>query len=235
MQFKQGVGVRMSDGKSIGHLDRVVVDPRTKEVNYIVVKKGAFFKTDKLVPLNLVARAEEDGIMLREDAGDLEQLPAFEERYYVPADEAGSPAAATRTAAVSGMSAAPSLYPYPPVSGAGMAGTGNIDTQNAIGAMTIQQPVVEQVERAIPADNVAIRPGARVVSSDGQHVGSVEQVLTGEYADRVTHFVIAQGVFFKDRKVVPVGWVGNIGEEEVHLAVGADFLRKLPAYNPPAA
>ncbi len=233
MHFKQGVGVRMSDGKSIGKLDGVVVDPRSKEVNYIVVRKGGFFKTDKLVPLNLVARAEDDGITLREDAGDLEQLPNFEERYYVPANEAGSPAAATQTGAA-GAALAPSLYPYPPVVGGEMAGMGNIDAQQAMGTL-VTEPVVEQTERAIPPDNVALRPGAHVISSDGKDVGAIEQVLTGEYADRVTHFVIARGTFSKDRKLIPVGWVSNLGEEDVHLAVDADFLAKLPGYNPPAA
>jgi uncharacterized protein YrrD len=228
MQFKQGVGVRLSDGKSIGRLDRVVVDPRTKEVNYIVVRKGTFFKTDKTVPLTLVARADDEGIVLREDAGDLEQLPTFEERFYVPADYAGSPASAT--AAGSALAAAPTLYPYPPVVGGEMRGLGNVDAHATLGAPAVPQPVVEEKKRAIPDDNVAIRSGARVISADGQHIGAVEQVLTGEYADQVTHFVISQGLLFKDRKLVPVGWVSQIGEEEVHLAVDAGFLDNLQGY-----
>lgn len=230
MQFKQGVGVRTSDGKSVGQLDRVVVDPRTKEVNYIVVRKGAFFTTDKVVPLTLVASADDEGIALREDAGDLEQLPDFEERYYVPADEAGTPPGAPVTSAGAGISAAPTVYAYPPVVGGETAGLGNVNAQGTVGALSIPQPVIERTERAIPDDNVAIRSGVRVVSADGQHVGSVEQVLTGQYADRVTHFVIAQGVLFKDRKLIPVDWVNEIGEEEIHLAVDAPFLAKLPSH-----
>lgn len=231
MQFKQGVGVRTSDGKAVGQLDGVVVDPRTKEVNYIVVRKGTFFTTDKVVPLTLVARADDESVVLREDAGDLEQLPAFEERYYVPADQAGSGGAAA-TAASAGTAAAPALYPYPPVIGGEMAGLGNVNAQSMLGAASIPEPVVEETERSIPDDNVALRPGARVISADAQHVGSIEQVLTGEYADQVTHFVISQGLFFKDRKLVPVGWVSQIGEAEVHLAVDAGFLSNLRGYNP---
>ena len=229
MEFKQGTGVRRSDGKSIGRLDRVVVDPRTKEVNYIVVRKGTFFTADKVVPLTLVARADDEGIILREDAGDLKQLPLFEEHYYVPANEepAGAP--------VEGISAAPSLYPYPPVVGGEMAGLGGVNTQAALGALTIQQPVIEETARPIPDDNVAIKPGERVISVDGQHVGAVEEVLTGEFADRVTHLVIARGQLFKDRKLIPIGWVSDIGEDEVHLAVDASFLAKLRGYNTPAA
>lgn len=231
MQFKQGVSVRTGDGKSVGQLDRVVVDPRTKEVNYIVVRKGVFFTTDKVVPLTLVARADDDGVTLREDAGDLEQLPEFEERYYVPADDAGAAPGAAATAAGAGISAAPTVYPYPPVVGGEAAGLSNANTQGTMGALTVPQPVVERTERAIPDDNVAIPSGARVISADGQHVGSVEQVLTGEHADQVSHFVISQGLLFKDRKLVPVGWVGEIGESEIHLAVDAAFLAKLQSYD----
>lgn len=236
MQFKQGVGVRMSDGKSVGQLDRVVIDPRTKEVNYIVVRQGVFFTTDKVVPLTLVASAEEDGIVLREDAGDLEQLPAFEERYYVPVDEPTiAPQGGAATAGV-GAAGAPRLYSYPPVLGGEAAGLGgHVNTQTSLGALSIQQPVVERTERAIPDDNVAIRSGARVVAADGQQVGSVEQVLTNPNADQVTHFVISQGLLFKERKLVPVGWVSQIGEDEVQLAVDAGFLGKLSGYESPSA
>lgn len=235
MQFKQGISVRTSEGKAIGQLDRVVVDPRTKEVNYIVVKQGVFFTSDKVVPLTMVARADDAGIVLREDAGNLDDLPEFEERYYVPVEDAGAAPGAPATTAGAGIAAAPSLYPYPPVVGGEMAGMGNVNTQATLGALTIQQPVVERTERAIPDDNVAIRAGARVVSLDDQHVGSAEQVLTGEYADQVTHFIIAQGVLFKDRKLIPIGWVAQIGEDEVRLAVDAAFLSRLPSYNPPTA
>jgi uncharacterized protein YrrD len=218
----------------VGQLDRVVVDPRTKEVNYIVVRKGTFFTTDKVVPLTLVARADDEGIMLREDAGNLDQLPDFEERYYVAAEDAGTAPGAPATSGGAGISAAPTLYPYPPVTGGEMAGMGNVNTQSTLGALTVQQPVIERTQRAIPDDNVAIPSGARVVSADGQHVGSVEQVLTGQYEDRVTHFVISQGRLFKDRKLIPVGWVGEIGEDVIHVAVDAGFLGKLPSYEPPS-
>ena len=223
MQFKQGVGVRTSDGKSIGQLDRVVVDPRTKEVNYLVVRKGTFFTTDRVVPLTLVARADENEVLLREDAGDLEQLPPFEERYYVPA---GQDTVAAET------SYAPSMYPYPPVLGGEMGGMAGmtLPSQTHLGALSVPQPVVEQTERAIPDDNVAIRSGARVVAADGAAVGSVEQVLTGQYADQVTHFVISQGVLFKDRKLIPVGWVQDFGEDQVRLAVDAPFVARLGSY-----
>ena len=40
MQFKQGATVSTYDGKNVGHVDRVVLNPKTKEVTHIVVRKG---------------------------------------------------------------------------------------------------------------------------------------------------------------------------------------------------
>lgn len=223
MQFKQGASVRMADGTNVGQLERVVVDPRTKEVNYLVVRKGAFFTTDRVVPLTLVARADENEVSLRDDAGDLEQLPVFEERYYVPAD-------GDTLAPATGY--APTLYAYPPLSGGEMGGMAGmtLSGQSHLGALTVPEPVAEQTQRAIPDDNVAIRAGARVVAAGGEQVGSVEQVLTSPNADQVSHFVVSQGLLFKDRKLIPVGWVQDIGEEQVTLAVDAVFVSRLGSY-----
>ena len=220
MQFRQGVSVRMADGKTVGQLDRVVVDPRTKEVNYIVVRKGTFFTTDRVVPLTLVAQADENEVALREDAGNLENLPQFEERHYVASD----------SGALSAMSA-PSLYAYPPLLGGEITGmTGTLPTWATLGGISAREPVVEQAQRAIPDDNVALRAGARVVAADGETVGSVDEVLTGANADQVSHFVISQGLLFKDRKLIPIGWTQEIGEDQVTLAVDSAFVSRLESY-----
>jgi uncharacterized protein YrrD len=46
----------------------------------------------------------------------------------------------------------------------------------------------------------------------------------------VTHFLISQGILFKDRKLVPVHWVKSVGEDSVSLAVSSQVLERLPSY-----
>jgi uncharacterized protein YrrD len=41
-------------GEKIETLDRVVLDPETKEVSHIVVKKGMLFSTSKVIPISYV-------------------------------------------------------------------------------------------------------------------------------------------------------------------------------------
>src|SRR5664279_1951569 len=94
MQFKDGTGVYSFEGQHVGHVGRVVLNPKTKEVTDIVVRKGFLFTEDKIVPLSLIATATEDRVTMREDAGKLDKLLPFEETHYIPVDEAESHSAA---------------------------------------------------------------------------------------------------------------------------------------------
>jgi uncharacterized protein YrrD len=80
-----------------------------------------------------------------------------------------------------------------------------------------------------------LKEGAKVLSEDDQYVGNVEQVLTDPEADRATHFVIAQGLLLKARKLIPIEWVADLGADEVHLAVDAKLLEELRDYHPQTA
>ncbi len=83
MKFKQNASVSTADGEGVGHIDRVVIAPATKRVTHVVVRKGLLFADDRVVPIGLVAEATDDHINLREGAGDLHDLPIFEESVYV--------------------------------------------------------------------------------------------------------------------------------------------------------
>lgn len=52
MQFKQGTHVYTIDGKDVGAIDRVVLDPKTDEVTHVVVRRGWLFSEDKVVPIS---------------------------------------------------------------------------------------------------------------------------------------------------------------------------------------
>jgi uncharacterized protein YrrD len=216
MQFKEGANVFTSDGQKVGSIDRIVIDPQTKEVTHVVVQKGFLFTEDKVVPLSLVGPSTEDRVTLREDAGDLERLPDFKETHYVWKGEEE-----TRTAQEAGY--ALPLYWYPPVNTVwwypGYHGYA-------------KSPYVLKTERNIPEGTVALEEGAKALSSDGEHVGDVERVFTEPQENRATHLLLSQGLLLKQRKLVPTRWVTHVFEDEVHLAVGSHLLDALPEYQP---
>jgi len=210
MQFKQDAKVVTPTGQVVGHVDRVVLNPNNKQVTHIVVQKGFLFTEDKIVPLALIESATDDRVTLRRSAGDLDKLPPFEETHYIPLSKDEADAAAY----VSGL--AYPLYWYPPMGG-------------WLGHDYLP-PFTAEVEQHIPEDTVAVKEGARVISSDNKHVGNVERVFTEPRGDRATYFVITQGLFLKERKLVPTTWIREVESDEIYLSVGSSVLDSLAAY-----
>jgi uncharacterized protein YrrD len=215
MKLKENAHVVTADGQMVGQVDRVVMDPHTKEVTHVVVRKGLLFTEDKVVPMDLISSVVDDQVLLREDAGDLEGLPDYEETSYTPLDEYEQAQAPAETYV-------PPVYWYP--------GTGW--GAYPVGYLGLQY--VARTKENIPEGTVALEEGAKVISADGQHVGNVEQVLTDPQADRATHFVISQGMLLKTRKLLPTAWISRLARDEVHLAVGSHLLETLPEYHPQA-
>src|ERR1041384_4850571 len=87
MQFKQEAAVISADGQKVGHLARVVIDPRSNEITHLVVHQGVLFTEDKLIPISLVASAVEERVTRREAAKDLESLTDFEQTHFVPLNQ----------------------------------------------------------------------------------------------------------------------------------------------------
>jgi uncharacterized protein YrrD len=216
MRFRQNADVVTAQGEKVGEVDRVVLDPHTNAVTHVVVRQGLLFTEDKAVPVDLVASATEERVTLRPDAGDLEALPEFQEKHYVLVDE--RELSRTETASTQPTP----VYWYPPL----YSHTYGVPGPYAVARL----PLSVQIERNVPEGTVALKEGAEVISADGEHVGDVKEVMTDPEADEVTHFVISQGLLFKDQKLIPYHWVSRLGEKSVHLAVGSEFIERLPAY-----
>ena len=212
MEFKQDTRVYTSDGQVVGHVDRVVLDPKTKAVSHIVVRKGFLFVEDKVVPLDVIASADAERVTLRAAAVDLEKLLPFEESHYVPlnADEAAAAAYAEGLA--------DPLYWYPPIGG-------------WLGHDYLP-PYGVEIEQNIPEDTVAVIQGARVVTADDKEVGHVEQVFTDPATNRATYLLITHGFLTKTKKLIPTTWIRKVAETEIELSVGSSIVDDLHEYQP---
>jgi uncharacterized protein YrrD len=214
MQFKEGANVFTSDGQEVGDVDRVVLDPVTKDITHLVVRKGFLFTEDKVVPVELVDSATEERVVLK-GVEDLEALPNFEETYYVRVT--GTDKEVSRTPGY-----VRPYYWYPPA---------HINWWSATRySVYPPPPYVLEVRRNIPEGTVPLKEGAHVIASDDGHVGDIERVFADPTEDRATHLLISKGLFLKERKVVPTSWIARVSEEEVHLAVGSNLLEDLPEY-----
>ncbi|MBZ0284127.1 MAG: PRC-barrel domain-containing protein [Anaerolineae bacterium] len=210
MQFKQDTSVFTADGRDVGRVDRVVLNPQTKQATHIVVRKGFLFTEDKIVPVSLISAATKDRVTLRPDAGDLDTLPPFEETHYIPLNEAEA-----RSAEYLAGQAYP-LYWYPPVGG--------------WMGYDFPLPYIEETQQNIPHNTIAVKDGAHVIAADDQRVGTIEQVFTDSATNRVTGFLISRGLIMKEKRFVPIHWVEHVTEDEVYLSVGAATLEGLREY-----
>jgi uncharacterized protein YrrD len=206
MLFKEDAKVVMADGTSVGSVDRVVLDPRTKAVTHLVVRKGLIFNHDKVIPVNLINTATEELVTLSAEAGDLQALPAFEVTHYVTLTPEDISIDYTT-------SVAQPLFWYPPA---------------------VWSAYTVQTTRNIPLNTIALREGARVISKDDKYMGDVEQVFANPNSAEATHFVISKGLLLKERKLIPTAWVTGFSEDEVRLAVSGNLMQRLRPYEEPA-
>jgi len=207
MQFQKNATVLSANGQEVGSLDRVVLSPESKLVTHIVVRKGALLnRVDKVVPIDLIAETTEDRIILRDEAGDLESFPPFEEERVVD-KKAGLDQPPLFE------SSSPELIGYP--------------EPNIPVVPTPGEQYVTQVEQNIPEGTVALKEGAKVITAERQHVGNVERVLADPSADQVTHLLISNGMFPKQTKLIPMEWVARMEEDVVHLRVEKHSVEEL--------
>ena len=215
MELKEGTSVFTPNGEEVGKINRFVLDPATSEVTHIVVQKGWLLPEDKVVPIAMVSTATEERVVLNQKIEDFDQLPSFEETHFVELKETDLPPTGSSTYRY-----APAYYWYPPSGYIGYPG---------FGPGYYGWPPLETT-RNIPADTVPLKEGADVMSSDGEHVGNVERLFVEAESSKATHFLISEGLLFKERKLIPAHWVRTIEEDKVHLAVPSRLLGRLPAY-----
>ena len=212
LELQEGTSVFSARGEEVGKISRFVLDPETNEVTHIVVQKGWLFAEDKVVPIDWVSTATEERVTLNENTNDFDQLPPFEETHFIKVSEEG-----VNRADYPPPRYAPAYYWYPPAGyigyPVGYYGWPPMETQ-----------------RNIPADTIPLREGSDVMSSDGEHVGDIERIFVDTESNRATHFLISEGLLFKERKLVPAHWVSSAEEDKVHLNVSSQMLERLPAY-----
>jgi uncharacterized protein YrrD len=209
MQFNQGAHVFTQDNKQVGRIERVVIDPNTKQVTHLVTHKGSLLGEevqDKVVPVEEIVTGEKERISLRVNADQFARMPNFQEMHYVVVNEEelarGSDNRSTWFT--------PTLYHNPPY-----------EKEFSDLAYTVE------TETHIPEGTIAVEEGAKVVTSDNKSIGNVEQVLTDPATNRATHFLVSHGLLHKEKKLLPVEWIASFGESELRLAVGSRIIEHL--------
>ena len=216
MQFKENANVYTLDNEKVGEVERVVLDPQTKEITHLVVRKGFLFTEDKVVPIDMVSSTAEDRITLKR-TDDLDSMPDFEEEQYVKVTSVDPTYPHKKGRA--------RPYYWYPAPGFAWWGTQPYPIQ-------ARPNYVIQAWRNIPDGTVALKEGADVITMDNEHVGDIERIFANPKQERATHLLISQGLLLKENKLVPTTWINQVTEDQVYLSVSSDFIDRLPEYAP---
>jgi uncharacterized protein YrrD len=223
MQFKDGADVISADGEKIGEVNRVVVDPGDGSVTHIVVRKGFFFAEDRVIPIEMISRSEDDEIHLNIHEDRMEELPEFLEINFIPLGEEQGGIHSTRPGT------ATEMYWYPMAGSAPLLGGGGFW---GMGPQMTGYYYPQQVEREqnIPEGSVALEEGAKVITRDGENVGDVSRIITESEANQVTHLVITKGLLNREKKLIPANWISRVKEDTIQLKVDSKFVERLRDY-----
>jgi sporulation protein YlmC with PRC-barrel domain len=238
MKFSSNAKIFTTHGQDIGRLKRLVMDPKSGLVTHLVLQRGLLTPKEYLIPVELVDHAEDDQIHLTQlPVDNPDDLPPFQEEEYIITNENS-----LNDLGTVGDEPIGSYYYYPPVpfGASGMVRpTESFMRQppetppftNETGVpVTGESPVLRQTEENIPDGTVAMKEGARVISSDSRHIGNVEKVFVDPQSRRATHFLVSKGILFKEQKLVPIDWVDQVDEDSVYLVVDKALAERLPDY-----
>jgi sporulation protein YlmC with PRC-barrel domain len=213
MKFEPGMKVISSDGKDVGEIERVVIDPVTKSVSHVVIEKGLLFPDDRVLPVNLIQETQGKEATLRIEAEKLGDLPKFEVTEYVRLNDEEQEQLPN-----------PGVVPFYPMAPVPLWRPGL--------TMTLEsgEPLIEETERNIPTGEVALKEGADILDLDGKKVGEVDELLTNPESDQITDVIVSRGTILKEEKRIPITWVSHMDEKAIHLAVGPKILENLPTW-----
>jgi sporulation protein YlmC with PRC-barrel domain len=211
-----GAHVESKEGKDLGRLHSVVIDPRDNEVTHIVVNTGPHFPEPGFgapelinVPIDQMEDAGEEKVVLRATRDEFRKLPQYVERDFTPARSAAQaePTDPAHFLWNTGVALAASLA--------------RIATGIAIPAETVRKA---SFEREILNDAPVWRLQPHT------HIGDVERVLVDEDTDEIKELVIRRGAFFHEDVVLPIGYVTEILDGAVHVQLTDAELRGLQGY-----
>lgn len=196
--------IQTADGRVVGEIDRFIVNPSRKEVTHVVVRRGALFTEERVVPVD--ALGEEDGKVRLRAGIDPAELAPFERGHYVEMDPATSSRLTPRSP-----NALIWAYPIPSMTGF-----------PAYPAAPIGDAAV--AKRNVPEGEVVVNEGAPVRSADGTEIGSVSEIAIDE--NGALSYIEVDPGFFQRGKKIPSHWIDSLETGSVVLAVGDETLEE---------
>jgi len=207
-----GTRVVDSEGKAVGTVRCVVLNPDTRQVDGVVVHQGVMKSREVIVPVRRVASAGH-AVKLTLRAADLATLPLFHAEHLRPMpDHWDMPAGfdARDFFMVGGSTWAEATLPFMKTSAA------------ASGTPTY----VRDEDSVEDAEEPEIGSGMPVYDNTGQRVGDVESIGLDPVSDKITWIVVRRGHLFARESTIPASLIESV-TDRVTLNASTQAVKKL--------
>lgn len=236
MRINLGTKVVTSDGKDIGKIDRLVVDPRTDRMQEFVVRKGFFTERDIIIPIgeveDRVGNDDDDAVHLRITADQVRQLPEFVEHSYMAAPAGMYPGLFGDGVGMAGAGAGGWLWPAPIYEPAaeGSLGRAGLPAQapladSASGGEVAPGMMGDRLQESRPG-NVFLSTGTDVKTRGGDKVGTVDELVVDPARGKVTEMIVKKGMFGGKEIRIPTQFIDEIDDDAVYVALDRERLER---------
>jgi sporulation protein YlmC with PRC-barrel domain len=205
VQVNLGDRVRTSDGKEIGKIEKVILDPVTNAVKAAVVRKGFFLPDDLEIPLGALQRESDDTLTLQRTADEVDELPRFYEASYTPPPPTYLAPFGYPSAAVLWPVGWPGGYPVP----------------GQVAADTVAAEAAD-VYRRQDLDNAVLDEGSDVLARDGEKVGELQSVAFDATSRRPASIVVRRGLINLEAIELPADSIAGVDDRVIHLRLTRD-------------
>jgi len=211
MQLKLGQHVLSADGKDVGTIKYLILDPTSHRVRTLVVEKGWLLPDDIEIPLEGVIENGSDALSVGSTAAEIKNLPRFDESLYT----AAPPALAERLLGYPAPSLLwPTAYPYPPI----VSPLYPLPAPTVDGEMAApSQEQSQEYRRQMDEDNAVISAGDFVFSLDGEKVGEVQCIEFDRATGLPTSLTMRQGWLFHKEWNLPADVIASVDDGAVYL------------------
>ena len=191
----------MGTAGRLGTVHRLVIDANVHRITGIVVRHGAIFGQERVVPMDRVSRIEGGVVYVNVDERGFAALDRFaEDRYRTPDPDFTGPPGLAREHYV----------------------LDSVAAEGPMGALTPPARIdTVPVNRSAPADSQrpAVAAGTDVFDDTGEKVGDVAELSVHPETGTPTQLTIRRGRLFRHDTAIPVEWIANISEKGVELNV----------------
>lgn len=220
MRVELGAHVVTSDGKDVGKIEKLVVDPESGAVRLVVLRKGLILARDVEIRVEELRAGADGRVEVSYTAEQVDRLPEFIEGEY--------------TAPTAGYQ---SPLGYPPDSLVWSSGYAPAGVPTA--GYDPPQPTLipEAPDRATAAEiedfqlnrdltNAVVAEGDAVLSRDGEKVGEVHSVTVDLETRRPTRLVIRKGFLFTADIELPWTAIDGVDDGKVYLTLAKDEVER---------